>query len=220
MGAMMCMQLVWLVLQRFMTAMLVWMILLGPLAFDLVVPTVAKAACSNLGGGQWSTNVATLGTCITSAARNDTITVSDSGSIPVSGFTLTKGVTIIGPGRDTLTLTRSGTLFSINPDSTTRSNSHNIKITGFTLGLNGSSNNAINIDAQSNYSESKPYRYVIIGDMRIQNGGSLSEGIHTTCQVRGVAYNIEFININRIQGPRGCDNLNEWFNTAFNQLQF
>lgn len=142
-----------------------------------------------------------------SFVRNDTITVTGSGTYAQSvAMTLTKGVTVVGPGRDALELTRSGQLVYINPDATTITNEDNIKITGFTWNTSNSSSIIMQIDG-AGATGTKPHRYVIIGDSRFKN--STQEAIHGSGQTRGVIYNNIFDRTNMIFRPWGNDDYRE-----------
>ena len=50
-----------------------------------------------------------------------------------STLTITKGVFLKGPGRDSLTITRTGATMAINPDSTAITNEETIRVEGFTF---------------------------------------------------------------------------------------
>jgi hypothetical protein len=171
--------------------------------------TSAEAACTGSSPTWTSTpDDTSIRSCLSSASRGDRINVTaGNGTISwSSAVTLTKGVSLIGPGRDSLEVSRSGNLITISPDSTAIANSENIKVTGFTFNANNSAAVMLQIDG-AGPTGTKPHRNVIIGDNRFKN--STLEAIHGRGQTRGVIYNNIFDRTNMVFRPWGNDDYRE-----------
>lgn len=189
---------------------ILWM-LLGVM---LIWASAAEAACSGSSPNWTSTpDNASISTCLTNASRNDTITVTGSGTQAWSGgLNITKGVKLIGPGRDVLEVTRSGNLITISPDSTTIANDDIVKVTGFTFNANNSAAVMMQINGAGAL-DTKPFNKLVVGDNRFKN--STQEAIHGTGQTRGVIYNNIFDRVNEVLRPWGNDDYREQNNGHF-----
>ncbi len=175
-----------------------------------LLPIVSWAACTSS-----TPDLATLSACVAAADRNATITVSAGTATWASPLTLTKGVTLVGPGRDSLVVTGGTNMLTISPDATAIANEEKIKVTGFTFDGQNSVNTMITMQG-AGPSSSKPYRYVIFGDNRVQNSGTGTSGaIVIVGQTRGVIYNNQFVNLAVPFQPRANDSDVEWQNGNF-----
>src|SRR5262249_38719465 len=141
----------------------------------------------------------------------------------------TYGITLAGAGVNSTVITSSGgvRLISVVPDSTAIANSENTKITGFTFDGANTASTLINIQGASGISDTKPYRYIIIGDNKFQNtspssstlvGAAIQSDADTNGQIRGVIYHNIFDRCNVILRMFSNDDTREWSNTAFNQF--
>ena len=151
----------------------------------LGIDSVAYSACTSS-----TPDYNTLSACVAAADRNATISVlaGDGTETWGSTLTLTKGVTLTGPGRDSLVITRSGTAISIEPDSTALSNAETIKITGFTFDGNNSALVILNATTSGSLTHSFN---IVIGDNRFKNNSTVTSNngaISTWGQFRGVIY--------------------------------
>jgi len=166
---------------------------------------------------------------VTNIARGGTVNVP-AGSCTWSGsITLSKGITITGAGVGNTTITDSGVVFQVNPDSTAISNSEKIKTNGFTLNGNNSAVTLINVQGANGITGTKPYMYLIIGDNKFQNtspssstlvGAVIQADADSNGQLRGVIYHNTFDRCNIILRFFSNDDTREWSNTAFNQLSY
>ena len=83
---------------------------------------------------------AAVSAAVAAAGRGDTVTVPAGSATWSNTLTLTKGISLLGAGRDNLLLTRSGgAAIPINPDSTAISNEETIRVDGFTFDGNNAS---------------------------------------------------------------------------------
>ena len=202
------------------TPLIPFLALMFSLAISANAQTVAANSCSQ-------TDVQTA---VNNVARGGTVTVP-AGNCSWSGtITLSKGVTLTGTGVGNTTITDSGTIFSITPDSTAIANGENIKITGFTFDGASTAQTLINIQGASGISGTKPYRYVIIGDNKFQNtnpstasgqvGAVIQSSANGNGQLRGVIYHNTFDRCNIIMRIFSNNDTREWSNTAFNQFSY
>lgn len=150
------------------------------------------AACSGSSPTWVSTpDYSSVSSCVSSASRGDTINVTAGDGTETWGSTLslTKGVLLIGPGRDRLTVTIASTGISIVPDATAISNEETIKVSGFTFNGNNSSSEIIHVTG-AGASSSKPFKRLVLIDNRFKDPSqSSSSVIYQTGQVRGVVAN-------------------------------
>lgn len=198
--------------------------MIGVLLAILLLPGLAQAACTG-SSPTWTTDVAALQSCLNGASRQDTINVVDSGVQTISStISITKGVTLLGPGRDTLTILRSaGTLVDISPDATTISSSHNIKINGFTFDGNSNTNQIMTVGG-AGQSGTKPWRYIIITNNRFKNTNQNSS--YDAIYVQGFTYGVVANNLfDRVMIPLRCfaddttPNLS-WRNAAYQPFAY
>lgn len=160
------------------------------LVLGVFSPALSHAACTGA-SPTWSCPAASLSADLTtlfasgSYARNDTVNVTGSGTVAWSGATLTKGVRLIGPGRDVLTLTRSSTHLTIAPDSTAITNEDTILVQGFTFDGNEAAGLMIDITGAGS-AATKPFKNLAIYLNRIKTPATSSSAIWVDGQVRGV----------------------------------
>lgn len=162
---------------------------------------------------------ATLNACVAAADRNATITVSagDGTETWSNTITLSKGVSIVGPGRDNIEITLNGVFFIISPDSTAINNNETIKISGFTFNGNNSTNVLIQVYGAGPTS-TYPFRKLVITNNRFKNMNTVSSGsgaINSRGQVRGVVAGNIFDRCNTIWKVMGNDSVTEWTNGNF-----
>lgn len=132
-----------------------------------------------------------------------------------SSLSLTKGVSLIGPGRDSLTITRTGAMITIRPDATVLSNNEVIKVSGFTFDGGNSASQFIRVE---NSSFTTPFRKLMIGDNRFQNSSTSSSSagvVWIQGQIRGVVYNNIFTNVDIVTQAEGQDDMREWVGTDY-----
>lgn len=174
-----------------MQSLFIAAVLLLAAALSSQAATIAAASCSQ----------ANVATALSTAARNDTVTVPAGSCTWGTPQGISKGVTLTGAGVGNTIITSSGgsAFIVASPDATSIANSDNIKITGFTFDGANASCTFMGITGASGISDTKPYRYFIIGNNKFQNGcsGANSNGIIDTGgnangQIRGVIYNNVF----------------------------
>lgn len=170
---------------------------------------VTQAACTGSSPSWISTpDDASIRSCVSSASRRDTITVTaGSGTASWgSAVTLTRGISLIGPGRNSLEVSRSGNLITISPDASAIANDEIIKVTGFTFNSNNSAAVMMDINGAGPLG-TKPFNKLVIGDNRFKN--TTQEAIHGSGQYRGVIYNNIFDRVNQVFRPWGSDDYRE-----------
>jgi hypothetical protein len=193
------------------------MIPLGALAvfgFPILVDaaTIDAATCAQ----------ADVASAINSAARGDTVIVPAGTCAWSTSVSLSKGITLMGAGIDRTTITRSGVVIAVNPDTTAIANDDTIKINGFTFNGNNAALNLITV-AGAGASGAKPFTHLIIGDNKFQNTSNTTSGsgvISTKGQVRGVIYHNTFDRCNVIAKVMGSDDTTEWANTSYNKFSY
>jgi hypothetical protein len=162
----------------------------------------------------------------TTAARGDTVQVpAGGGTVTWTGHTLTitKGVILIGPGRDNLTIANTGLCIDITPDSTAITDDDVIRIEGFTF--DGQNTASCMIRAWGALPlDPKPWMGLVIYNNRfLRNDNTTTSGngaIITLKQVRGVISTNIFDMCNVILKTAGGDDVNEWTNPAYNVLEY
>jgi hypothetical protein len=172
-----------------MIPLLAWMVF----GFAINAQAVAANSCSQ-------TDVQAA---VNSAARGGTVTVPAGSCTWSSTLSLTKGITLVGPGRDSLTITSSCTsdcstyFIQILPDSMAISNNETIRVSGFTF----DGNNSLLAFIKGDMSGTTPLQKLIIDNNRFKNA-SMTLGnngtIYTNGQFRGVIYSNIF---DRIEVP-------------------
>ena len=169
-----------------------------------------------------SSSFSDVNAAVSAAGRGDTVVVpAGSGSVTwASTLTLTKGIFLKGPGRDSLTITHANTAaILIAPDSTAQANEEVIRVEGFTIDGAETALQHIQVNG-AGASATKPFKNLAIGNNRFKNSGHSLSGngaILTTGQVRGVIYNNIFDRCNGILKIIGNDNPTEWANGHFPQ---
>lgn len=160
--------------------------------------------------GAVAPDYASVSAAVAGAARNATITVSAGSGTANWGantLTLTKGISLQGPGRDALTITCTGTAIEIDPDSTVVANDETIRVEGFTFDAGGSGP-PINVNSVGT-TATKPFKNLVIGKNRIRNA---TDGVYTTGQNRGVIYSNIFDRVQTVFRAlgRAANDLSEW----------
>ena len=155
----------------------------------------------------------------TTAGRGDTVVVPvGTGTVTwPSTLTITKGVFLRGPGRDLLSIIRSGTAISVSPDSTAVNNEETIRVEGFTFDGNNAASYHIEIRG-TGATAAKPFKNLAIGNNRFKNSTTVGSGngaISTTGQVRGAIFGNIFDRCNVILKIMGNDSTAEWENGHF-----
>lgn len=153
--------------------------------------------------------------------RGDTVNVSAGDGTENWGslLTITKGVQLIGPGRDSLIITHtSGTrAIEIAPDSTSITNEEQIRIKGFTFDGNSAREQLIHVTGAPS-SGTKPYRYIIIEQNKFQNQGTTNVAgngvLYFDDQVRGVIANNLFHNVTYLIRYFGGSTCGPWTNSG------
>lgn len=191
----------------------------------IIVAILSSAAC-NISQVNAATIVAAsnsyadVNTAVnTTAARGDTVIVpSGTGTVTwPSTLTITKGVFLSGPGRDSLTIIRGGTAITINPDSIAIANDETIRVEGFTFDGNNTASYHIEVRG-AGATAAKPFKNLAIGNNRFKNSTTVGSGngaISTTAQVRGAIFSNIFDRCNVILKIVGNDNTVEWENGHF-----
>ena len=162
-----------------------------------------------------SASFADVSAAVAAAGRGDTVTVPAGSATWSSTLTLTKGISLLGAGRDSLTITRSGSAaIAINPDATAIANDETIRVDGFTFDGSNSANHHITV-VGAGETGTKPFKNLVISNNRFKNSTlTLSDTgvISTTGQVRGVIANNIFDRCNEILKVIGNDDPVEWQN--------
>lgn len=151
------------------------------------------------------------------AARNATVTIPAGSANWSSGvITLTKGIKLIGAGRDSTVITSTSSSFTtpiiyIQPDATAQSSGDEFRIEGFTFDGSdvGGTSNAIAgnfLSASIN---------LVVGNNRFRNFGPGTSVLKPTGQTRGVIYSNLFEHCDMILRPLGYDSVDEWLTYPF-----
>lgn len=156
----------------------------------------------------------------TTANRGDTVQVpAGGGSVTwTSTLTITKGVFLEGPGRDSLTITKtSDPTIQIDPDSTAISDEETIRIEGFTFS-GGNASLSIIKGTGAGTASSKAFKNLAVGNCRFKDMSTTTSGngvFYTIGQFRGVIYGNIFDRCNVILKINGNDTTTEWSNGNF-----
>lgn len=193
--------------------------LLALVVFAYATPVTAQVTAS-------SCSYSDVQSAVVSVARGGTVTVPSGNCSWGSTLTLTAGITLQGAGVGNTVITSTGTMISVEPDSTAIANSENIKITGFTFDGNNAAGIFIGIEGASGINGTKPYRYLLIGDNKFQNAstslsaGVIEAGANNDGEISGVIYHNTFDRCNIILRIFSNNDTREWANTAFNQFTY
>lgn len=164
-----------------------------------------------------SASLADVSAAVSAAARGDTVLVPAGSVAWSSSLILTKGISLIGAGRDRTILGRSGVLISIAPDATAIANEEIIRVEGFTFEGNNSALSLVRIDG-AEASHPKAFKNLVVGNNRFQNTGTATSGsgaVLVSGQVRGVIFNNIFDRCNVVAKVMGNDSTAEWSNGRF-----
>lgn len=163
-----------------------------------------------------SPSLADVQAAYNTAARGDTVAVPAGSATWTGTLTLAKGIRLMGAGRDSLTITRTGgTAILIQPDSTAITNEEMIRVEGFTF--IDSSNYMIQVVGAA-ASATKPFKNLAIGNNRFKDGTTTTSGsgvISIAKQVRGAIFSNIFDRCNVILKNIGNDDTTEWSNGHF-----
>ena len=132
-------------------------------------------------------------------------------------LTLSKGISLLGAGRDNTFIVASGVCVLISPDSTAITNDEVIRVEGFSFDGNNAAINIISVQG-SGASATKPFKNLAIGNNRLKNMSNVTSGsgaVLTNGQVRGAIYNNIFDRCNVIVKNLGNDDTTEWSNGNF-----
>jgi len=162
---------------------------------------------------------ASVSSCVSSASRGDTVNVTAGGGTETWGSTLslTKGVKLIGPGRDSLEITSSTTFISILPDATAVANDEIIRVKGFSFDGNATALQGISINARG-VTNTKAFKNLVIEANRFRNMNPTTSNnatIYSIGQVRGVVANNLFVNVNVFLRCLGNDLVTDWTSGNF-----
>ena len=165
--------------------------ILSIVIFVVLIPSLLWAACTSS-----TPDRTTLAACIAAADRNATITVSagDGTETWSSYITITKGLTIVGPGLSNLTITGTPGSYSgmitVSPDSTMLSNDEQFEISGFTFDLNNTTGSALVIGDRYDLT---PLTNILIHDNKFQNNAYGGAGlVYINGMIYGVGYDNQF----------------------------
>lgn len=198
-------------------------LLVAMVVFTFATPINAQTVAAN------SCSQTDVQTAVNNAARGATVTVPAGSCTWSSTLTLTKGLTLAGAGIGKTVITSTAEMIDVEPDATTIANEDKIKISGFTFDGSNTAAIFIYIQGASGVTGTKPYRYLLIGDNKFQNGGPSSStqvgaviqaGANGNGQIRGVIYHNTFDRCNIILRIFSNNDTREWANTAFNQLAY
>lgn len=207
--------------------------LLRALCFLLLTSTAARAAVITI---TTPISLVKITDALTAAARGDTIIVP-AGTIDLgsSYIPITKGVSLIGNGKNSTFLNGNANLVYISPDATAIANNETIRFEGFNLNGNGLALNLITITGAGNLG-SKPFQNLAIGNCILRNPLSDFSGvlnndsgsgvIHNLGQTRGVIYLCDIQNSNVVVKSAGNNDSTaphatpipasqEWINRAY-----
>ena len=164
-------------------------------------------------------DLTSVSSCVSSASRGDTINVSagDGTETWTSALSVTKGVSLIGPGRNSLSISGGGLLIIIAPDATAITNNELIRVSGFTFKGNDTAVNLIRVVGAGSASP-VPFRKLVIETNRFRDMLPVDGGsgvIYTTGQVRGVIADNIFDRANVILKIMGNNLITDWENGNF-----
>jgi hypothetical protein len=167
-----------------------------------------------------SASFSDVSAAVSSAARGDTVRVP-AGSAMWDGNTLslTKGINLLGAGRDSTILVGNGVLISIAPDRTAITNEETIRVEGFTFDGNNAALNSIKVFG-AGAASTKPFKNLAVGNNRFRNMSNQTSGsgvFYTFGQVRGLIFGNIFDRCNVILKIMGNDDTREWSNGHFPQ---
>ena len=180
------------------------------------------------GGGTASATYANINACVnTHSAPDDTINTTATGTVDWDSnhLTIIRGVILVGPGRDNLTISSSaGTtgngIVNIHPNATAISDEETISIEGITWDGEDAAFVILDITG-SDESATKAFKNLIIKDCRFKDTStSATATIYPRGQIRGVIANNIFDRCRVILKPMGNDSKTEWENSAFNDFSY
>jgi hypothetical protein len=175
----------------------------------------ARAAIIPAGNASY----AAVSAAVALASRGDTVTVPAGSAVWGNILILSKGISLIGAGRNNTILTGNGVLVSIVPDGTAIANEETIRVEGFTFDGNNAALNLITV-AGAGATSNKPFKNLAIGNNTFRNMlavTSASGVISTTGQLRGAIFRNIFDRCNVILKIMGNDDPMEWLNGNFPQ---
>ena len=198
------------------------------LIFIVGSAAASEAACTGSSPTWTSTpDYTSVAACVAGITRGDTINVTAGSGTAVwsSHLSLTTGVRLVGPGRDSLTITSGGVCSGgvvgckiyILPDATVIANDEIIRVAGFTFDGENTATRTLQVNA-TNATTSKAFNKLVIENNRFKNlsTGSSDTFIYISAgQVRGtVAANIfdRPSNVIRVFGKNTCT---EWSSVNF-----
>jgi hypothetical protein len=153
------------------------------------------------------------------ASRGDTVTVPAGSAVWGNILILSKGISLIGAGRNNTILTGNGVLISIMPDGTAIANEETIRVEGFTFDGNNAALNLITV-VGAGATATKPFKNLAVGNNTFRNMLAVTSGsgvFYTFGQVRGVIFGNIFDRCNVILKIIGNDDTTEWSNGNFPQ---
>lgn len=168
----------------------------------LLLPFSADAAIINAA----SQSKADVAAAIALATYNDTVVVPGATPSTVawdSGVTLTKGISLMGPGRDLLHVTCNSTLVTMSPDATTVTNDYKMQVAGFNFDGNRAASVIIKVNGTDakDFAVTKPFSNFVIQNNTLRNTtisiGS-SGAVFCQGQQRGTVYNNNIINCDAV----------------------
>jgi len=192
---------------------------LGLSVWMVVDRGTAEAACTGASPTWTSTpDYVSIGSCVGSAAPGDTIQVTPGNGMEAwpGPISLTRGVSLIGPGSDKLTVTSADVLVAVAPDAPAIDGDEIIRVSGFTFDGQGTALNLVTVSG-AGATSAKPFRNLVIDNNKLQNTGDVTSGsgaISSVGQVRGVIYENVFDGCNVILKIMGNDDTAEWESRA------
>ena len=180
----------------------------------------AEAQCTGA-SPTWTTtpDSSSITACVQGAARGDVIhvTAGNGAATWSAPLSLTRGVALMGPGRDALTISGAEPLVTIAPDATAIGSDEIIRVSGFTF--DGGDAAVGLLDATgADASASHAFRNLIVDDNRFANMSNVtteSGAIRVFGQVRGVIYENLFDRCNVVAKIVGNDDVTEWASGKF-----
>jgi hypothetical protein len=167
-----------------------------------------------------SASFSDVSAAVASAARGDTVRVP-AGSATWDGNTLslTKGINLLGAGRDSTILVGNGVLISIAPDRTAITKEETIRVEGFTFDGNNAALNSIKVFG-AGAASTKPFKNLAVANNRFRDMSNQTAGsgvFYIFGQIRGVIFGNIFDRCNVILKIMGNDDTREWSNGHFPQ---
>jgi len=162
-----------------------------------------------------SASFSDVSAAVSAAGRGDTVMIPPGTVTWTSTLTLSRGINVIGAGRDLTTITRGAgaQAIAILPDTTAIAGEETIRVEGLTLDGDNSIGYQGLIYVQGGGTTSKPFKNLAVGNCRFQNVSGFVFLLRG--QNRGAIFNNDFNRCNIMFQNLGSGYTDEWSNGKF-----